>query len=161
MTWRCFPLVNRIHQSPVDPLHKGPVMWIFDIFFVMDTLLNKQLMGQWLKMPWCSCGIAEMFTACPINIHMYNSSSTERYGSLFYQLFLWNDISRCSVKLYKRTQLMPSATLDPVMLSCRQARSIYPSQCWPRSASAYGVLSRKELIVFCLLWFPLSQKCLF
>ena len=34
-----------IHWSPVDSPHKGPVMRIFDIFFVAS--MNKQLMYHW------------------------------------------------------------------------------------------------------------------
>ena len=41
MTWkrfpRCGPVFWGTHRSPVDSPHKGPVMWSFDIFFVVSS----------------------------------------------------------------------------------------------------------------------------
>ena len=54
---------NTFHiAGPVDSPHKGPVMWSFGVFFVvnLNKLLNKQVICQWLEMPWCSCNASVM-----------------------------------------------------------------------------------------------------
>ena len=45
--------------------HKGPVMWSFDIYFVVspNKLLIKQLICRWFEMPWRSCGVSVMLMA--------------------------------------------------------------------------------------------------
>ena len=73
ITW---PFVRRIYQSALwgqnhqslagSPWpHKGPVMWSFDIYFVVspNKLLIKQLICRWFEMPWRSCGVSVMLMA--------------------------------------------------------------------------------------------------
>ena len=45
------------HQLPVDSLHKGPVTWSFDVFFVVsqNKLLHKHSNCQWFDTPLHSC----------------------------------------------------------------------------------------------------------
>ena len=67
LSWWCcnnmeksyWPFVRGIHQWLVDSLHKGPVMWTFDISIVvsLNNLLNKQLSGWWFETPRCSCDV--------------------------------------------------------------------------------------------------------
>ena len=38
------PFVRKIHRSPMDSLHKRPVVWSFDIFF--DLRLSKRMSKQ-------------------------------------------------------------------------------------------------------------------
>ena len=44
-----------IKPFTMDSTHKGPLMWNFDLFFVitMKNLLNKQSSCQWFETPWC------------------------------------------------------------------------------------------------------------
>ena len=73
MPWRCFPhyrhFMRGIHWSMVDSPHKGPVMWKFDVSFVvsLNKLLNTQPCYQWFEMPWwCSCDITVMYTVLSV-----------------------------------------------------------------------------------------------
>ena len=56
------PFVRGIHWSPVDSLHKGPVMRSFDVFFDISVCkqLNKQSRGKWIKMSRWSFDVAVM-----------------------------------------------------------------------------------------------------
>ena len=53
LTWmyvpNYWPFVRGIHQWLVDSPHKGPVIQIFDVLFVVK--LNKQLNCYWFEMP--------------------------------------------------------------------------------------------------------------
>ena len=66
MKWKCFPyfcpFVRGIHLSCGSP-HKGPVMWIFDVGFVVslvNKLSNKQSSCRWFELnvispKWHTC----------------------------------------------------------------------------------------------------------
>ena len=62
-TWKCvpccWPIVMETHQPTVDSHHKGPVIWSFDIFFVvsLNHLLNKLSNCRWFEISWCLCDI--------------------------------------------------------------------------------------------------------
>ena len=46
-----------IHWSLVNSLHKGPVMWSFEVFLDVSQykLLNKQSSSWWFETIWSSC----------------------------------------------------------------------------------------------------------
>ena len=54
---------------PVDSPHKGPVVWSFDGFFVVNLykLLNKQSRRRQFKMPWHSCDVTLVKCSCRIH----------------------------------------------------------------------------------------------
>ena len=53
----CWSFVRGIHRSPVDSPHKGPLMLMFNIFFVPSiTDEHTQSSFRWLETPWLSCG---------------------------------------------------------------------------------------------------------
>ena len=51
----------------LDSPHTGPIMWSFDISFVvsLNKLLKKLLSCQWFQMPWYSCDNTVMETHQP------------------------------------------------------------------------------------------------
>ena len=53
------PLWGESTAYPVDSPHKGPVMWSFDVFYVVSLgkLLNKQSNCLWFETTCCSCDI--------------------------------------------------------------------------------------------------------
>ena len=91
--------------------HKGPIKWIFDIFFVvgLSKLLNKQSRCQWFKMSWHSCDItvmimlvkAKSMITCkfpPIFLHktIHSTPIRMRYGvSDTSDIWSQNDIEPC------------------------------------------------------------------
>ena len=57
-----WPFEREIPWSPVVARINGPIMWSFDVLFVVNfnRLLNKQLSCQWFQIPWCSCDVTVM-----------------------------------------------------------------------------------------------------
>ena len=50
--------VRGIHRAPMESLHKGRVVWTFDVRPI--KLLNKNSIDRWSETPWRSCCITVM-----------------------------------------------------------------------------------------------------
>ena len=79
MKWKHFkhywPFVRGIHRSPVDSLHKGPVIRHFDVSFDVSLckLLNKQSRDRYIKMSWRSFDVTVMTWLEPIMVGSHDA----------------------------------------------------------------------------------------
>ena len=67
MSWygKAFLIIGPLWgESSVDYPHIGPVMWGFDVFFVvsLDTLPNNSSSWRWFQTPWPSCDVTVTHT---------------------------------------------------------------------------------------------------
>ena len=76
----------------VDSLNKGPLMWSFDVSFVveLEKLLNKHLSCWWFEMPWCPCEVIVM--------HIEARKIWRQFAD---DIFKWNSVNKDSCILIK------------------------------------------------------------
>ena len=125
--WKHFPhywpLVQGIHRSPVNSLHKG--QW--------GEALMFSLICAWIN------GWVNTREAGDLRRHSAHYDVT----LMAFKLNLRNGILGTSCDISHRWVLQnpidDESTLAQVVVWCRQATRYYLNQCWPRSISPYDV----------------------